>query len=107
MKCSVCGKDAYLDVYYDRFGIYSGKACSLKCSYKLPGRGVMWNYEPEEDTFEDGYNFDCEFEDEYISSKSVTSTRSTLDEVLTLLDKLSRSELEEVEEEIRRKWTQQ
>lgn len=47
--CSVCNKEVdYLERYYDRNGIYSGKACSDKCARKLPGQGDMWNYENDE-----------------------------------------------------------
>lgn len=47
--CRVCEKEVdYLERYYDRFGIYSGKACSNKCAKQLPGQGGMYNYEPEE-----------------------------------------------------------
>lgn len=35
------------DAHFDRFGIYSGKACA-KCARYLPGQGAMWDYVPEE-----------------------------------------------------------
>lgn len=48
-ECSVCGKETdYLQSYFDRFGIYCGKACSYDCSLSLPGRGTQWGYAPEE-----------------------------------------------------------
>lgn len=56
MTCPVCGKETdYLERYYDRFGIYSGRACSDRCSNELPGRGDMRNYEPEEPIEEDSW----------------------------------------------------
>lgn len=48
-ECQVCRKEVeYLERYYDRFGIYSGRACSYDCSLSLPGRGEMASYDPEE-----------------------------------------------------------
>lgn len=49
LHCSVCHEPTdYLESYYDRHGIYSGRACSEKCGKKLPGQGVMANYDAEE-----------------------------------------------------------
>lgn len=61
-KCPICGKVDYLEEYYDRFGIYSGRACSVKCAQELPGQGYMYDYDPEEDVDEDVYPFDLEGE---------------------------------------------
>ena len=50
IQCPVCHKDTdYLERYYDRHNIYSGRACSDRCAATLPGQGNMWNYEPCED----------------------------------------------------------
>lgn len=47
--CQICEKQVdYLERYYDRHGIYSGKACSDKCAKQLPGQGDMWDYDAEE-----------------------------------------------------------
>ncbi|NJM00506.1 MAG: hypothetical protein HC924_17790 [Synechococcaceae cyanobacterium SM2_3_2] len=55
--CPVCQKQTdWLETYYDRHGIYSGKACGERCAETLPGKGGMWNYQadesidPDEDT---------------------------------------------------------
>lgn len=49
LVCRVCEKEVdYLERYYDRHGIYSGKACSDKCAKSLPGQGDMWDYDAEE-----------------------------------------------------------
>jgi hypothetical protein len=54
--CPVCEKPAeYLERYYDRHGIYSGRACSEQCSQKLPGQGIMRDYEADEPIEEDGF----------------------------------------------------
>jgi len=54
MRCNICEKDVdYLERYYDRFGIYSGRACSDKCARSLPGQGDQYDYEPEEPLEED------------------------------------------------------
>lgn len=45
-QCPRCGKQG-ADAHFDRFGIYSGKACA-KCVGHLPGQGAMWDYVPEE-----------------------------------------------------------
>lgn len=56
LTCSVCGKKVeYLYRYFDRFGIYSGRACSEKCSQSLPGLGNNYNYEPTEPIESDDY----------------------------------------------------
>lgn len=48
--CRICGEEAeYLKRFFDRNGIYSGRACSEECGSLLPGQGEMWNYDPEED----------------------------------------------------------
>ena len=47
--CQICNRKVdYLERYYDRHGIYSGKACSDKCARNLPGQGEMWDYEADE-----------------------------------------------------------
>ena len=48
VTCTVCERTVqWLNVYYDRNGYYSGKACSWKCSYKLPGQGTSRDYEAD------------------------------------------------------------
>lgn len=52
--CPVCGRTTdYLERFFDRFGIYSGKACSEKCGDTLPGQGAMRDYQPCEPIEED------------------------------------------------------
>ena len=49
LECGVCGKTTdYLERFYDRHNIYSGRACSEKCGMTLPGQGEMWDYDAEE-----------------------------------------------------------
>lgn len=59
-KCPICGKKDYLERYYDRHDIYSGRACSKKCSRELPGQGDMYYY--DDDIDEDDYSFSLEGE---------------------------------------------
>ena len=48
-ECPVCKKKVdYLERFYDRHNIYSGRACSDACARSLPGQGAMWNYDAEE-----------------------------------------------------------
>lgn len=53
-NCQICGKPGAIS-YYDRHGVYSGRACppDNKCSDQLPGQGDMWNYEPQESVDEE------------------------------------------------------
>ena len=44
--CPRC-KQADAEPWFDRHGIYCGKACE-KCAPQLPGQGEMWNYDPQE-----------------------------------------------------------
>jgi hypothetical protein len=49
LECPVCHKPTdYLQRYYDRHNIYSGRACSDKCAATLPGLGDMWEYDADE-----------------------------------------------------------
>ncbi len=47
--CPVCHVDdeRYVSRWYDRHGIYSGRACE-PCAHTLPGQGEMWFYDAEE-----------------------------------------------------------
>tara|TARA_R110000803_G_scaffold48198_2_gene100063 strand:+ start:217 stop:432 length:216 start_codon:yes stop_codon:yes gene_type:complete len=54
LECPKCRKVTdYLIEFYDRFGCYSGRACSEKCGEELPGQGAMRGYDPEEPIEED------------------------------------------------------
>lgn len=44
--CPKCGEPES-DRYFDRHGIYSGRACH-KCAHLLPGQGAMRDYEADE-----------------------------------------------------------
>jgi hypothetical protein len=49
LECPICSKQVdWLERYYDRHGIYSGRACSDACARSLPGQGDMWDYDAEE-----------------------------------------------------------
>jgi len=46
--CTGCDKRVrWLNTYFDRNGYYSGKACSNRCSYRLPGQGRTRGYEAD------------------------------------------------------------
>lgn len=49
LTCPICERETdYLTRYFDRHGIYSGRACSDACARSLPGQGAMWDYEADE-----------------------------------------------------------
>ncbi len=48
VNCRICDTAtpvADLIEFYDRHGIYSGRACSERCGKALPGQGEMRNYD--------------------------------------------------------------